>query len=310
VTDRVVLVGLGNISSPHLRALERIASVGDVVGVDTSPHAEATFRGTHLRIHAGLPEALCGGADLVVVATPTASHATVVDAVRALDHAVPILVEKPAADRPEAAERVLAASHGVETIFHSGFAPEVVWATDIYAAARQRLGHAVAFEARFANPYAQDLAGRTASLANSWLDSGINALSIIGRFTIPTAVTSFRQLEGHVSTFEARFALGSAEAWHGGTIVTTWQAAEQTQSTRLHFSGGAELALDHIAGTATLLEDGAVTASYTRPEVEARLEGHYANFYGDYFGDRRLRYPAEAGRQLHALLFSALGRLA
>ena len=113
-----------------------------------------------------------------------------------------------------------------------------------------------------------------------------------------------------MSTFEARFALGSAEAWHGGTIVTTWQAAEQTQSTRLHFSGGAELALDHIAGTATLLEDGG-GYGFVHPARggSACSEGHYANFYGDYFGDRRLRYPAGAGRELHALLFSALGRL-
>jgi predicted dehydrogenase len=309
VADRVVLVGLGAISSPHLRALEGIGSVGDVVGVDTSPHAAATFRGARLRIHADLRDALGSGADLVVVATPTASHAAVVDAVRALDHAVPILVEKPAADRPEDAERVLAASSGVEMIFHSGFAPEVVWATAFYAAARQRLGDTVAFEARFGNPYSQDLARRTASLANSWLDSGINALSVIGRFTIPTAVTSFRQLAGHASTFEARFALGSADPRQKGTIVTTWQAAESCQSTRLHFSGGAELVLDHIGGAATLLEDGAVTAKYTRPDAGGRLEGHYATFYRDYFGDRRLQYPAEAGRELHALLFSAMGRL-
>ena len=309
MTDRVVLVGLGNISSPHLRALEGITSVRDVVGVDTSPHATATFRGAHLRIHTDLPDALCSGADLVVIATPTASHAAVVDAVRTLDHAVPILLEKPAADRPEDAERVLVASPGVEMIFHSGFAPEVVWATAFYAAARQRLGDTVAFEAWFGNPYAQDLASRTASLANSWLDSGINALSIISRFTIPTAVTSFRQLEGHASTFEARFALGSSDPRQMGTIVTTWQAAEYSQWTRLRFSGGAELVLDHIAGAATLLEDGAVTAMYTRPDVGARLDRHYANFYGDYFGERRLRYPAEAGRELHALLFSVMGRL-
>ncbi len=309
MTSRVVLVGLGGISTVHLRALEDIGSVTTVVGVDPGPKVIPSFRREPLCVRADLGDALVPGADLVVVATPTASHAAVVGAVRAWDEDVPILLEKPAADRRDDADRVLSATPAVEVIFHTAFGPEVLWATGFCASETSRLGDVVAFKAWFGGPYAHDLENRTESLANSWLDSGINALSVIGRFVLPSAVTSFRSLADHASTFEARLRLGTPDAGRGGTIVTTWQAAEHSQWTRLRFESGAELVLDHIAGAATLFEDGAVAALYTRADVDPRLEVHYANFYRDYFGARLLQYPEQAGRDLHGLLFSALKRL-
>ena len=86
-----------------------------------------------MRFAADLGDALVAGADLVVVATPTASHAAVVGAVRAWDEDVPILLEKPAADRRDDADRVLSATPAVEVIFHTVFGPEVLWATGFCA---------------------------------------------------------------------------------------------------------------------------------------------------------------------------------
>jgi len=308
VANRVVVVGLGNISSVHLRALEDIESVESVVGVDPNLPPAASFRGEPLRVYRHLDDALAEGADLVVVATPTGSHASVVGAVRARNAAVPILVEKPAADRHAEAERVLA-SGAAQVIFHAGFAPEVLWAVELCESAEGRLGDVVAFEAFFASPYADDRESRTASLANSWLDSGINALSIVGRFAIPSRVSSFRSFPDRFSAFAACFGLGAQGAGNQATIVTTWQVASFRQWSRLCFSDGTELVFDHIAGTATAISPGAAPEIFRRADAGPRLAGHYANFYRDYFGARRRQYADELGRDLHRLLFAALERL-
>lgn len=309
MASRVVLVGLGHISSSHLRALEDLTSVASVVGVDPSPPPGVSFRQVPFRVHRELRPGLCEGADLVVVATPTASHAAVVAAVRADDASVPILVEKPAAASREDADRLLAAEPAVHVIFHLGFASEVLWATGFCKTERSRLGDVVACEAWFGNPYAHDRDHRTASLTNSWLDSGINALSVIGRFAIPSAVESFRSLPDLFSTFEARLRFRSGDPSGLATIVTTWQAAEYSQRVRLRFAGGIELVLDHIAGAATVYEDGKVAEMFTRTDTQLRLDVHYANFYRDYFGTGKWQYPEGAGRDLHGLLFSAMESL-
>jgi len=302
---RVVLVGLGNISSAHLSALEAIGSVKSVVGVDPRPGSAATFRGAPLLVHRELRDALSDPADLVVVATPTGSHAAVVDAVRACDVGVRVLVEKPVAQHRTDAQRMLAAGSGVQVILHSGFAPEVLWAARFYGTERGRLGDVVSLTAWFGSPYANDEDRRAASLVDSWLDSGINALSVIGRFVVPAGVLSFRPIAGHVSTFEARLRVDAGDGTRVGTIVTTWQAAETTQSLRLRFADGSELLLDLMAGAATHFRDGSVTEMFTLPEPRPHLDHQYANFYRDYFGSREWQYPDAAGRELHALLFSA-----
>jgi predicted dehydrogenase len=306
MASRVVLVGVGRIASSHLRALENVASVETVVGVDPSPRTPALFRGAPLPIGPDLGAAVRDGADVVVVATPTDSHAAVVDAVRAVDAYVPILLEKPAAARRQDADRLLAAGSAVQVIFHIGFAPEVLWATGFYESAQARFGKPVGFEAWFGNPYANDRDDRAGSLANSWLDSGINALSVIGRFVVPAAVEAARSLADKVSTYEARFRLGPVDGRADGTIVTTWQAAADSQSVRLRFANGAELALDHVAGSATVYENGRRAEMFTRTDPRFRLDLQYANFYCDYFGAKAWQYPAGVSRDLHDLLFTAL----
>ena len=171
---------------------------------------------------------------------------------------------------------------------------EVAWGTS----SRSRRGSAAP------TPTNEDR--RAASLVDSWLDSGINVLSVIGRFVVPAGVLSFRPLAGHVSTFEARLRLEPGDGTRVGSIVTTWQAAETTQSLRLRFADGSELLLDLMAGAATHLADGSVTEMFTRPEGGPHLAHQYANFYRDYFGSGEWQYPdAARSPTLHALLFSA-----
>lgn len=96
---RVAVLGLGSIGSRHARNL--LALGHEVVGFDPRPPAleEGWSR-------APSPTEALSGAEAAVVATPTSMHAD--HAVLALEHGLPVLVEKPMAVDPLDAARVVA----------------------------------------------------------------------------------------------------------------------------------------------------------------------------------------------------------
>jgi len=116
---RVGIVGLGNIGRYHA---DRLARAGGQVacGVDVSEPARSSFAEQY-----GVPtfETVEGlfetGVDAVVVTTPNGYHEEY--AVAALDHDVPVLVEKPLAHTVESAERILAADEASEAFCMVGF---------------------------------------------------------------------------------------------------------------------------------------------------------------------------------------------
>lgn len=303
--SRVTLVGLGDVASSHLRALETIPEIQEVIGVDPRPVTARSFRGSPLRVFPGVDAALQEPTDLVVVAAPTPSHAAVVGEIRAASRSVPVLVEKPAAYSRADSHRMLAALGDVEVIYHLGFAAEVLWAMEVRGRERSRLGAVVSLRGWFGDPYAGREA-RVHSLGDSWADAGINGLSVAARFVSSIAVTAHRRFEGHASTFEAGLDLRDGDRPARGTIFTTWQAVEPSRWTELTFESGDVLRMEHVAATATLSEQGHVVDLFACHPPERRRDRHYTNFYRDYFGPRRLQYSREQGRRLHAALFDAM----
>ena len=222
--------------------------MGEVVGVDTSPHAEATYHGTHLRIRAGLPRR-CAAAR-TSSSSPRPPPATPPSSTPCGRWTTPC-PSWSRSRRPTAPKRRSGCWRPVtkSTIFHSGFAPKSSGRRTSTPRRGNGSGTPLPSRPGFTNPYAQDLAGRTASLANSWLDSGINALSIIGRTDpdcgdfVPAARGPRERVRGPLRTGLRR---GLARGHDRHNLASS---PSKTQSTRLRFYGGAELALDHIAGT-------------------------------------------------------------
>ena len=80
-TTRVLLVGLGAIGGTHARALEATPSADVVAGVDVDGSRTLEFRGADRPVYPSLREAsevlAVREPDLVVIATPTGTHAAV-----------------------------------------------------------------------------------------------------------------------------------------------------------------------------------------------------------------------------------------
>jgi predicted dehydrogenase len=127
---RVAVLGLGSIGSRHARNL--LALGHDVVGFDPRPPADG-----EAWTRAGSAGEALASAEAAVVATPTSMHAE--DAALALEHRLPVLVEKPLAVDPSGAERVVALAGGSGTCgvaMNLRFHPGVLALRDLVASGR------------------------------------------------------------------------------------------------------------------------------------------------------------------------------
>jgi predicted dehydrogenase len=93
---RVAVIGAGSWGRNHVRALAGMAEAELVAVCDVDEHrlTQVQKQFSSVRVTTRLAEAL-EGAEAVVVATPAASHAAVATA--AIEHRLPVLVEKPLA---------------------------------------------------------------------------------------------------------------------------------------------------------------------------------------------------------------------
>jgi len=303
----VIVAGLGDAARTHIYALERITGTEVVAGVDTAPGRDLVFREHAVPVYRTLRDASSRHAcDVVVIATPTSTHAAVCAEAAGCFPAARILVEKPAADNLPDARHVLADIGGrqpVDVAFHMAFSPEVTWGAGLAAASEAELGGPAAIEASFADPYQERFEQARASLGSSWIDSGINSLSVISRFASLTGRESLRRIssERH-SAFEARIRCRARDQDFTALILTSWHVTDPAKATRITFQSGAQLVLDHTAVAGYLIQDGHVTAISGSDREIPRRERHYLALYDWWLTRGNPVFPAAASLRLHELL--------
>ena len=114
---RVLLVGLGAIGGTHARALESLPSAEVVAGVDVDRSRRLEFRGLDRPVYPGVREAAeACEPDLVVIATPTGTHAAVCEQAARWFPEARLLVEKPAAASLVDARRILSQIGGRQPV--------------------------------------------------------------------------------------------------------------------------------------------------------------------------------------------------
>jgi len=303
---RVGIVGLGKIAEAHARALASIPDLAVVAGADVRPGATLGFGEHAIPVYRSAQE-LCGRheLDVLIVATPTSTHAELCATLLGLAGVPPrILVEKPLAVRREQVHDLLAEagrrSVALEVLYHFRHAPEVLWAVSRLDAWVARHGPITASRSLFSDPYAR-VSRRDERFVSSWIDSGINVLSVLDRFVELTAVSDVRTLPELASTFDASVEFGTAEALGTGTVLTTWGVGQGTKSTRLAFAGGVELLLDHSATFARLDVGGRTLEVWGTDGPVERGLARYLNLFGETFAGDHVAAP-DRDRRLHDLL--------
>lgn len=280
---RVGLVGLGSIAAVHLEALAEIPQMDLVFTVD--PVAERVqFRGDSPHHFRNVADALGEiPVDLVVIATPTATHADVVVQVVTSSSAA-ILVEKPLVHERAALDRVLSAAsepeleRRVRVAHHFAFSPEVLWAVELIAANPDWLPIS-SITSAFHDPYQARADQALASLGSSWVDSGINQLSMLARFVEFGVVTRRTEDEAGTSAW-CVVSYRSATSTGYARLRTSWLAGSTSKRTTLVLAdGGIEIWLDHTAMTGFAARGDELVAAHDNDGSTSRKLAHYRALY-------------------------------
>jgi predicted dehydrogenase len=310
VDVRIVIAGLGIAGRDHARALEQMPGATVVAAVDPNPSSTLTFRGREVAVYPTVLDAKHHGTDVVVVASPTPTHASVCKEASEHFPAADILVEKPAAADLAEARRVIKDKPKTSVAFHMAFSAEVEWALTIAKAKAPDLGPPIAIESVSSDPYQRCLEYATQRLGNSWIDTGINALSVIDRFARLDHRKSLRQIGPESwSAFEGSFTCLADDRKVTALVLTTWYATDRSRTTRMRYASGAELVMDHNAVSGYLKEHGSVTEIFGTDGSVPRRESHYRALYRSWLPARECIFSPDDAMRLHELLLGPASQM-
>jgi D-galactose 1-dehydrogenase len=320
---RLALVGFGHISQFQLRALELVNLFELCAVCDLDPAKQATSP-------AGTPFFTSQAAmldsvevDAVLVSTPNHTHYQV--ARQALVAGRHVLLEKPAtatlAELDELRQLARANNLLLTVAFHSSFGKEVLWFLEQHGAGLSaQLGPLTSFRSTFYDPYLSGgtLLPRATSLGGSWVDSGINALSVLARFiaaeTFVLEDSAFTRLPTlGVSDIQAnvcfRFSTDGHDRAGWGLIESNWTQGVSLKITRLFYGASKQtIVLHHTKEQVWQMDaDGNSTLLADCSGAAPRPVNHYLGVFEDYA--RRLAPQTDnldLAHTLHQLLFAAL----
>lgn len=103
-------------------------------------------------------------------------------------------------------------------------------------------------------------------------------------------------------TYEGRFTCLSAKADCDAVVLTTWRAISPSRTTRLRYSSGAELLMDHAAAAAYLRIEGDTVATFASDGTVPRRASHYRRLYESWLIRGEPLLSPAASLRLHRLL--------
>lgn len=313
----VGMVGLGHVATHHVAALAHSKQFRLIAGCDTD-EARLRLLEPNVQTFTELDAMLAlAELDVVIVASPNRMH--VEHGIEVMSAGKWLVMEKPLAETGQDFDRFCAARadlNGKCTMaLHAAHGVEMEWFCSEHgkdAAGPDRL---VSFDARFYDPYLQrtGLTSGARSLGGSWIDSGINALSVICRMVEPTALqvvdsrmtrvagSDCREVQGTVEFRFAQHALGGS-----GSIDTNWAIGRDSKTTRVRFESGDSYLLDHSAQQVSRYVDESLETLFSGTNRLPRLTNHYIGVFECLA--QQLQSGAdnfEYGTQLHELLYRA-----
>ncbi|MGH8331604.1 MAG: Gfo/Idh/MocA family protein, partial [Pseudomonas fluorescens] len=198
---RLAMVGLGKIARVHTAAWEQMHEIELVAGVDVGDIDSWKFRGTSIPVYRTVEELVSHEPDYVVVATPTGTHYQVtLKILNTLDSKV--LVEKPLASTIEHTKELLDPDREsgeidrLVVLYHAAYAPEVQWAAGNLRRWLDEIGTVVSFDSFFSDALMEDFDSAARAYESSWLDSGINCLTVLARLVSLKEIIAFRRIAG------------------------------------------------------------------------------------------------------------------
>lgn len=256
-----------------------------------------------------------------MVSTPVDSHFEIAKVI--LEFGRNVLIEKPATSNLNELNKLVEISQQKNLLFavafHAAFAKDLLWFLEFKNKYSEKLGPITGFHCAFYDPYIKNgiLLPEAHFLKGSWFDSGINALSVVGRLInidslkieeviltrLPQYNCEIQKTVRFIFSPEDSFRIGR------GSIDTSWTTGLNYKATHLYFGySGNEVILQH-SRQQVLLKDkrGRATIIADYSENHPRLVNHYIGVFRDFHsqfmrGENNFDYALK----LHAILFSAI----
>jgi D-galactose 1-dehydrogenase len=316
---KIALIGLGHIARFQLKALSQINEVELVSAHDIDP-AQAEILPDDIPFFSDLDGLLNDGeADIAMVSTPNVTHYEI--GKRVLESGSALLLEKPCCNTEEEIDDLIDTARRSGQFFsvalHAACARDLIWYLEQVRFGEIDLGPLTSFYAGFFDPYYREgkIVPGAQGLGGSWFDSGINALSVIGRLIPPERLDL---VDGRMTTIDtldcsevqgaATFTYPHRDFTGHGIIDTNWTLGLNQKTTRLYYgSTNAEVLLHHSNEEILITRDGEVVLEKNFQGEFTRLTNHYINLFRDIeqrlsSGEDNIEHAAE----LHRLLFAAI----
>lgn len=289
----VGIIGLGHVAKHQIDAIDRCRDFRLVAGCDPAM-SRLTFPDNSIPIFGEVEEMLeFPDLDVVVVASPNRLHVS--HGIQVMASGRWLFMEKPLAESTEEFERFEQKKQSLggncTLALHAAFGVDVEWFCENRRDREFKGLEIESFRASFDDPYIEDgrLLLQAESLGGSWMDSGINALSVICRLleieglTVANARMTRNsdmkclETEGHV---ELEFMQPSGPG--RGEISTSWLAGRNRKVTTLRFRGSDKvLTLDHSGQRVLLSERGGERLLFACSNELPRLTNHYIGAFAN-----------------------------
>lgn len=319
---RIGIVGLGVIYQQYILALAEMDDYFRLVAVCDNNETQL-IQGLRLA-HETLPQNDIQGytdltvflstsdMDIVFIATPPSTHYSI--AKKCIQAGKSFLMEKPATcrieDFIEIQEQCSLHHLQFHTAFHSAYAADLLWFVSHRRELEQQynLGKAAAITCGFYDPYVangQITAGREA-LGGSFLDSGINELSVIARLAdIDSLIIKTHNLErlpGLGMICKSSTTLESTQGDLAIHLKTDWTLGKNEKTTLIEYDTGSKIIFNHSLQTITLKKGDKTTMLFDNG-TKPRLLTQYINLLKDYvlFLDAH-RSNCQESLRIHSLL--------
>ncbi len=319
----VGIVGFGDIAKTYLQALDhcpmlRLVAITDIRPVsatDIPPGVQFFNRAKDMYQKSSI--------DAVIIATPYDTHAEM--AIEAVFSGVDVLVEKPIAVRRNefsfVASTALEQDRLVVGALHARYGREVEWFLKNHEDLLKKVPPLTSFLVRLNDPYMKNgmvTTNKELSLGTPWLDSGINALSILNSILAPLDVSELT-LEsvgnvGDVFEFHTLGTYSFTTPWNKkgkGIIECSWGEKSATKSTRLGFADASSIVLDHGKETVQLIDSGENVVFYQDCRNDRpRLVNHYVRVLGDFATALQTRISnLDTMREINTHFFAVLDEI-
>ncbi len=289
---KIAFIGLGHVARYQIEATKYVHDI-EVVGAHDIVSDRASILPSTVAFYESLATLIDNsGADVFIVSTPNKTHFEIGMEILQKDRS--LLIEKPCAiskdDLYVLRKEIEQRRQFCAIALHASYALDLLWYLEQLEEGKINFGALNSFFSGFYDPYYVngEIVQSAVGLCGSWIDSGINALSVIaklidmrnvvmceGRMT-RIASLSCSEIQGTASfEFLDKGRLGR------GMIDTNWALGINRKRTHLYYEEGTEVILDHSKETVIVKRSNQIVDQKNLQNGLPRLVNHYRNLFHD-----------------------------